>query len=313
MSGLVDPLTGKEYSGRFRCETCGYFTLKPEKKKGRKIPKCGSYYYSGGSLIHFSDAVDPRKINNLGDCCSWKVRETGTHEEGGKGASSMTPEAELFLTNAAYDDMGIYPNGQMAADGTVTPRTPWQDGWNAALMALTKKQIALGQWWKLLPEDSQKDILTLLKAKELSLSEQGGRVSTWILVSDTFAYACADAESITIDEIPKALKLYQEFGWTGLVAWVSNKRGGCEPLNKELHGRFQEALEAARKEKGKNSYYTSETLSGPPGNKVVGTPSDPRGRTCPLAPELKETEHGNTCSQSRPQSFPGYVGWAENL
>lgn len=44
-------------------------------------------------------------------------------------------------------------------------------------------------------------------------------------MSDTFAYACADAEPITFDAIPELLALNKKYKGYGLDAWVSLRRG----------------------------------------------------------------------------------------
>ena len=45
-----------------------------------------------------------------------------------------------------------------------------------------------------------------------------------ILMNDTFYFACADGEDITMEEIPLLYQLWKKFSWCGLVAMVSQKR-----------------------------------------------------------------------------------------
>ena len=55
---------------------------------------------------------------------------------------------------------------------------------------------------------------------------KGGGVGFNILCSDTFAWACADAEAIDISQAPEVWKLYQDGGWQAVALWVQEKRGG---------------------------------------------------------------------------------------
>lgn len=48
-------------------------------------------------------------------------------------------------------------------------------------------------------------------------------------VNDTFAYATADAQRITDDQIDTLIRLERRFGNDGVVAWAAAVRG-CEPL-----------------------------------------------------------------------------------
>lgn len=47
-----------------------------------------------------------------------------------------------------------------------------------------------------------------------------------IMCSDTFRYACADAEAIRLSDAPEILRLWNEQGWGGVDRWVQEKRGG---------------------------------------------------------------------------------------
>lgn len=49
-----------------------------------------------------------------------------------------------------------------------------------------------------------------------------------ILCSDTFAWACADSEPVTVAEAPEVHRLYREGGYDAVARWVQTKRGGPE-------------------------------------------------------------------------------------
>ena len=46
----------------------------------------------------------------------------------------------------------------------------------------------------------------------------------YILCSDTFGYACADAESADYADAEGLLHIAQEEGWPGLIRWVQRQR-----------------------------------------------------------------------------------------
>lgn len=47
-----------------------------------------------------------------------------------------------------------------------------------------------------------------------------------VICNDTFAYACADAEGITLEKAPEILRLYRAGGWPAVARWVQEQRGG---------------------------------------------------------------------------------------
>jgi len=60
---------------------------------------------------------------------------------------------------------------------------------------------------------------TSTKNKELAFN---------ILCSDTFEYACADSEAISLSQAPKILELYRSGGFSAVLKWVQEQRGGPE-------------------------------------------------------------------------------------
>jgi hypothetical protein len=45
-------------------------------------------------------------------------------------------------------------------------------------------------------------------------------------MNDVWGWACADAELVTEDELPRLADLHFRYGWCGVLFWVSEKRGG---------------------------------------------------------------------------------------
>ncbi len=61
-----------------------------------------------------------------------------------------------------------------------------------------------------------------------------GEPAIYVLCSDTFAYACADAEEATYADATELLRIGVSEGWPGLVRWVQARRhekgDPCEPV-----------------------------------------------------------------------------------
>jgi hypothetical protein len=46
-------------------------------------------------------------------------------------------------------------------------------------------------------------------------------------MSDTWAWACADGEMVPDDKLPEVAQLCSEYGYCGLLYWVSEQRNQC--------------------------------------------------------------------------------------
>ena len=71
--------------------------------------------------------------------------------------------------------------------------------------------------------------------------DEDNNITMWILMNDTFDYACADGEDVTLQEIELVYKSWKKFGWDGVTAFVSNKRGEL-PLQQLQSEKFHEAI-----------------------------------------------------------------------
>ena len=135
-----------------------------------------------------------------------------------------------LLWEAAHDDMGIYPAAVIKGD-VREERTPWQDGWNAAVIEMTQKYNKLHGWAEALT-DTQRDMLVeMLDAdvEAVKLHVRDGTVEIWIWCNDTFMYACSDSETVPLDALPDVYRLWKAHGWDGLIAWIAAKRK-AEPV-----------------------------------------------------------------------------------
>jgi hypothetical protein len=137
---------------------------------------------------------------------------------------------DSLFWEAACGDMGIYPRATITA-GVETPRTDWQDGWNAAVMALSEKHTAFTTWAKTLTPEQREMLTSLLDSdgEPVVLQIRAGAVVLLMMCSDTFMYACADGEDFTLAELPDIAALWKTHGYYGLIAWIARKRH-AEPV-----------------------------------------------------------------------------------
>jgi hypothetical protein len=47
-----------------------------------------------------------------------------------------------------------------------------------------------------------------------------------INLNDVFGWACADCEKVNDNDLIIVAKLFKQYGWCGILYWVSRKRGG---------------------------------------------------------------------------------------
>lgn len=74
----------------------------------------------------------------------------------------------------------------------------------------------------------------------------------WIVpnLNDTFGYACADAEKISVGDGELLAKFWRQYGWHGLVAVAAVQRGKDPIPPVAEHPKYQEALKALLEEEG---------------------------------------------------------------
>jgi hypothetical protein len=150
-------------------------------------------------------------------------------------------EGELLLLHAATSGMGMYPSARIDADGTRHERTQWEEGWNAACSKLTDDWLTMDIWLDSLQADSRAQVVELLRADVLSVRVDNDVVTIWLVMNDTFDYACADGEYIPIDQLPTVLRMWVEYGHDGLTAWAARQRGE-QPLRELLTDKYASAV-----------------------------------------------------------------------
>ena len=156
----------------------------------------------------------------------------------------MNKEIESALTELALDSIGIYPQATIDENNVRTERTEWQNGWNGAIIEIRTRVCEFADWFLELPTDTSSMIGELISEEVIRLSiDKNKNITMWVLMNDTFYYACADGEDITMEEIPLLYQIWKNFSWCGLVAFVSKKRNQL-PLSTVQTEKFQEAMKS---------------------------------------------------------------------
>jgi hypothetical protein len=131
--------------------------------------------------------------------------------------------------HAILGTTGHYGEVRIEKDGTKTPRTEWQEGYNAAIDTIQQKLWAMDRWWQTVPETLRPRVLKWMDDDVLIIfiqkdEETGKRfVKMEFLVSDTFYYACADGAPVTIEDLPLVIELYDRFGYKAIDAYAAHQ------------------------------------------------------------------------------------------
>lgn len=139
--------------------------------------------------------------------------------------TTEAPEREerQELLDAARESLGIYPRS-ITRDGVTSQRTPWQDGWNAAILTLLRNYEGITAWIAALPIETARTVRELIAADVLYLHVKNDVVTCFVSMNDTFAYACADDEDVTVEELPIVAGIWRDYGAGGLTAWTAIRR-----------------------------------------------------------------------------------------
>ena len=151
---------------------------------------------------------------------------------------------DLKLQDCALSDIGIYPQAITGGNNPYKERSDYQNGWNAAVMEMYEKASSFSDFVENIPENIREIFTELLIEDVIYLEKADEEIIMCVLMNDIFAWACADQEDITLEDIPLIYQLNKEYGYAGVIAWVSKKRG-YEP--QEAFDRTNNYLEAQEK------------------------------------------------------------------
>lgn len=136
---------------------------------------------------------------------------------------SEEPENSNILCSISPEDVEWRSEAWELSDGRKFPAKDHFDEGMALAALLANEVIFLNthHWEKSWPEDAQKTTALCVNC------------------SDVFAWACADAEGITLDEIPDLYRMWRKDAEWGAAVWCMLKRG--QMPQKPLEGIIRKA------------------------------------------------------------------------
>lgn len=138
-------------------------------------------------------------------------------------------DLRYYFKEQASMSMGIYPMSSYNELGEKHERTPYEEGWNAALIKILEKEIQIESWFDSLSDINKEHVTYLLKYDVITLSPKKDKMDMYINCNDVF-YSAADGEEITVNDFEILVDLDWGFGWKGIAAWIALKRG-IEPMS----------------------------------------------------------------------------------
>lgn len=69
----------------------------------------------------------------------------------------------------------------------------------------------------------------------------------WIELNanDTFGWACAESERVSVDDLDRLLEIEEQYGADGVIAFMAAKRN-CEPLGQLITPEYKAARESLK-------------------------------------------------------------------
>lgn len=130
----------------------------------------------------------------------------------------------LTILQAAHESVGGYAEKWTDTEGVVHRITEWQTGYNTALKELRDREAAVHEWFDTLPGDITYEISRMISNSDLFLNfDKDGKVIVSVNCNDLFAWACADSEDVTPEELPAVIAARKTGTW-GTDAWVCKRR-----------------------------------------------------------------------------------------
>ena len=88
----------------------------------------------------------------------------------------------------------------------------------------------------------------LLRKAELFSDDEEEGFRQLLVMNDVWGWACADAEEVPDEELPRVAELFYRYGWGGVLLWVSERNNGMrsefQDINRFID--FAKAEEAIR-------------------------------------------------------------------
>lgn len=129
---------------------------------------------------------------------------------------------ELFDT--AIMTMGFFPQSYQENGRWVT-RSDYQNGWNAALIALFEEYQFIKDWYCGQSAASQAAILDMFRNDSAWAGKTARGECVLVLNMNDVFVSAADYQEVIQEQIPYIVWLWNTYSYTGLVVWVAKVRG----------------------------------------------------------------------------------------
>jgi hypothetical protein len=114
----------------------------------------------------------------------------------------------------------IYPAAVrgMGEESDYKQRDGFKNGWNAAILNYGEKFAEIVHD----AQDEISDDLNLLMSADLGWLQEDGSLE--INLNDTWYWACSDCEVVSPQEMKAVARLFNKYGFAGILYWVYKKR-----------------------------------------------------------------------------------------
>ncbi len=131
-----------------------------------------------------------------------------------------------YLLSAALSSLGIYPAFN-STEGVNTPRDRYGDGWNDAIITLSRRRVLLTDWYSKLSNEMRADLDLLFESECLQIEIEDDQISLSINMNDVFVPA-AVSEPIDLSDLDNLASMYVKHGHEGIIAYFHG-RYACPP------------------------------------------------------------------------------------
>jgi hypothetical protein len=135
----------------------------------------------------------------------------------------MTIDPYYLALSLAMDNRSVYPKSIFGGENAYNERTPYMEGWNAAVTDFSKQVTQISA---ILGKNPR--IADLVEREQLSITFDNKECTSYTMYvncNDLFYWACADAEEITTEEfdsLEECLAINERYG---SLLWCCRKRG----------------------------------------------------------------------------------------
>jgi hypothetical protein len=127
---------------------------------------------------------------------------------------------EAMSAAIACDNQGYYPQSIVGGEHAYEKRTEAMEAHNNTLTELLQDRVAVSRFFKTLPDT----VVDLILDGCITITVNDDKCTMYVDCSDVFFWGCADAEEITVEQIPELLECYKQSQGLGGILWCAKTR-----------------------------------------------------------------------------------------